>query len=428
MKKITGQEDISYRAEDLVDSTELGTSALIFAHEASGGESSIDLTAITTPAVLSANGFTNPSPAEIAAARLLFYRKNLRLYSSVRGRMHDYDAYVVSTSTVISFVGFTLLPGEIIKGEVSETQRTGTVLADLREFRTTYFLPAGQTVVPLGVTYRVNANSAMQGSSVRVYQDGIRIVRNENNAAASPSANGNYQEIDAGSGYGNSIELNVPAGINGSVIDVDFGVFTTEGSVELFSSLERLAGICYGMASDLALATGNPVSNYMTASLSEIDRATYAATVLSNTARIAAAEVIRSTYISADSTSLKTPPSSGVYLAMSGNSITVPNGQEWELSGTVRFVNGGLAPGYSYLYALWASSNGTDSSTSPSGTVRLAGASESLIGGLSSAGEGIMQMPTIRVGGGTYYLVPYAAMATPANARVGTTIYGRRIK
>lgn len=295
MKKITGQEDISYRAEDLADSTELGTSALIFAHEASGGESSIDLTAITTPAVLSANGFTNPSPAEIAAARLLFYRKNLRLYSSVRGRMHDYDAYVVSTSTVISFVGFTLLPGEIIKGEVSETQRTGTVLADLREFRTTYFLPAGQTVVPLGVTYRVNANSAMQGSSVRVYQDGIRIVRNENNAAASPSANGNYHEIDTGSGYGNSIELNVPAGINGSVIDVDFGVFTTEGSVELFSSLERLAGICYGMASDLALATGNPVSNYMTASLSEIDRATYAATVLSNTARIAALEALRTT-------------------------------------------------------------------------------------------------------------------------------------
>lgn len=427
MKKITGQEDISYRAEDLADSTELGTSALIFAHEASGGESSIDLTAITTPAVLSANGFTNPSPAEIAAARLLFYRKNLRLYSSVRGRMHDYDAYVVSTSTVISFVGFTLLPGEIIKGEVSETQRTGTVLADLREFRTTYFLPAGQTVVPLGVTYRVNANSAMQGSSVRVYQDGIRIVRNENNAAASPSANGNYHEIDTGSGYGNSIELNVPAGINGSVIDVDFGVFTTEGSVELFSSLERLAGICYGMASDLALATGNPVSNYMTASLSEIDRATYAATVLDHEARLDSAETIRNTYQQVVS-STKVPVASGTYLSMTGNNIVIPPGQIWELNGTVRFANNGSNPGYSYVYGIWAAVNGGDGIVFPTLPALQAGSLESLINGLGSSSYVFMPMPTLRVGTGTYYLVPYAVMTTFGNALISTVIYGKRVK
>lgn len=431
---VTGKEDISFTREDFAGegSTQLGVAGLTFATEAVGGEGSIDLTNLTPPSSMVANGFSNPSSAQISAASILFFRKNLRLYSSIRGRLHDYDGYVVTSSTRISFIGFTLSPGEIIKGEVYDSPRTGTVLSDMRYYRVTYELPVGQTVVPLGVTFKVNQNSTMQGSNIRVFRNGKRMIRNESNAVASPTANGNYQEIDSGNGYGTSIQMNTaPSGPTTDVIDVDIGLYSSDGSAEIFSSLERLAGIVNVLATDLSQATGNPVTNYLTASLSEIDRATYAAAVLSNTARIVETEAIRNTYISQVS-SQKTPAGSNQYMAMTGNSVTIPAGQEWELTGGIIFGDNGTSAGWTIWWGYWFAANGADSGVQPTtlGSSVLAG-----VAGVQSATSSataattLLNASTIRVSGGvTVYLVPFAVMSTPANARVTTNIYAKRIK
>lgn len=281
MSGITGLEDISLSKESSGRVGVQGTTALVFAHEASGGENGIDLASLVAPTSLAANGFVNPSPTQIAAADLLFFRKNLHLYSSVRGRLHDYDAYIVATGMRINFLGFVLDPGEIIKGEVNDVQRTGNLTADARYQRVTYELPVGQTVVPVGISFRVNQLSTVQGSSVRVYRNGVRQVRNTGNAAASPSGDGNYCEVDAGGGFGTSIEFNTAPSVLPDTIDIDLGLYVSDGSLELFNSIERIAGIMYAMANDLAAATGNPVTNYMTAAVGELERATYAGMVLS---------------------------------------------------------------------------------------------------------------------------------------------------
>lgn len=426
MSGITGTEDISLAKKSATDAVQ-GTTALVFAHEALGGETGLDLTSLTTPASLSSNGFANPSPSQIAAADILYFRKNLRLYSSLSGRLHDYDSYIVTSSTRITFLSYTLSPGEIIKGEISDVQRTGTLTADGRYRRVTYELPVGQTVVPLGVTFKVNDQSTVQGSSVRVYRNGVRQVRNTGNAAASPSADGNYQEIDAGNGYGVSIQMNTAPSGSPDVIDVDLGLYVTDGSAEIFSSIERIAGIMYSMANDLALATGNPVTNYMAASLSEIERVTYAAMVLNTQARVATLENIANTYLNVVS-SVATPSSSGIYVSMTGNSITIPAGQEWDLCGAVEWSNAGANPGYSYVYGLWSTQNGNNDNVEPPIPGLLAGSRRTLIHGVSGAAYGLVPLPTIRVGPGTYYLVPYAEMTTPANARVATFIYAKRVK
>jgi hypothetical protein len=96
---------------------------------------------------------------------------------------------------------------------------------------------------------------------------------------------GNYTEVDEGNGYGTTIEFN-----NSNVLDdsiaVVFGL-TFAGDIAIFSDMERLSGAILAISQDLALATGNPVDDYLTANPSEVERSTYGAKVLQNESDIA---------------------------------------------------------------------------------------------------------------------------------------------
>lgn len=433
MSGITGQEDISHSKETLVSSTGQvhGTKSIVFAHEATGGETVLDLSALVPPDSMSSNGFSNPSPSEIAAANLLVFRKSLTLQSSVRGVLVDLDSYKIVGPLMISFIGNMstgLLPGEIIYGRIHNVQRTGSLIADGKYQRITYELPVGQTVVPVGIPFKINQNSAFQGSSIRVYRNGVRVVRNINNAPASVLADGNYHEIDAGGGYGTSIQFNVPPALTPDVIDIDLGLYVTDGSTEIFSSLERLAGTMYAMAQDLAAATGNPVGNYLAASLSEIERATYAAMVLSNTSRIEVLESIPQ--LVRASSSNYVPTLSGRFYPIPNAVMTLPEG-EWLVFGTAFFTSPSVTAGYTRIYSLWSSDQVVTESTLPVGGLAVDGGNVYSTIFVPSSPENIIPASSVKVsvlsGIKTVCLNVLADMATPANARISTNIWAQRV-
>lgn len=126
--------------------------------------------------------------------------------------------------------------------------------------------------------------------------------------------------------------------------------------------------------------------------------------------------------------SIKTPAASAQYMAMTGNSIVVPTGQEWELNGSVTFLNSGASPGYTSYYVDFFTANGADSGSQPTNITPLAGLATAQLEAITSQAVLRVHTGTVRVGAGTYYLVPFAGMSTPSNARVTAYINARRVK
>src|SRR5579885_3116660 len=93
-----GKESKSFRKTDL-ENQRVPSNAnkkYVFAHQSPGGETTINLGSLTIPPAMSANGFVNPSSADLLAAHLLLYRKNLKVISSLRGELFDYLTYTVT--------------------------------------------------------------------------------------------------------------------------------------------------------------------------------------------------------------------------------------------------------------------------------------------------------------------------------------------
>lgn len=275
------KEDKSYSVEDLVPSKEInfGSSKVLFAHQASQGDKSIDLTNLVTPPDMGANGFVQAISSEISAAHLSVLRNNLDLRST-RGPLIPFLDYVVTDAGTINFLPTSVLgvdgalEGEIFVGVIDTKKANSLVVGDVKEYDVTIddtnFTP-GDTVLNLGVKYKVNENSLNQTGEFRAYKNGKRIYRNKGNAAADPLADGNFHEVDAGTGEGTTIELNVPAQA-GDIFGFDFGLKISKGDVAIFEALERLQGSFLKLATDAAPALGNPLSNYFTANPSEIER------------------------------------------------------------------------------------------------------------------------------------------------------------
>lgn len=137
---------------------------------------------------------------------------------------------------------------------------------------------------------------------------------------------------------------------------------------------------------------------------------------------------LSSTYLSVTSGE-KTPGSSGVFYQMTGNSISIPAGEEWELSGSCIFSRA-ASPVYTVTNCYWTDANGTDTNTgtpaAPSGLL----AGSHIMTDTHDPGIADIESPmqTVRVSSGTYYLVPFATMSTPGNARITVKIYGKRVK
>lgn len=299
MSNIVGQGPLSIEKKNITGSTKesvYSARRMTFAHQCTGGESTIDLLNLVTPTTMAANGFLNPSAPELAAANLAVFKRNLRLYSSrLPGlRLFEFDSYICA-GTTISLIGSigTALPGEIFIGEVDMVQADATVLTDARYVTRTYTLAFGQTTLNLGETFVVNQNESEQVGALRVRRNGLSQLRNVSNATAGVSADGNYQEIDAGNGYGTSIVFNIggsdPAG---EAIEVDFGLHVAQADQQVFGTIELLYGALLKLAVDGAynFYGDTDTSRYIAASPSAVERRGFGDLVLSLSDRTTALE------------------------------------------------------------------------------------------------------------------------------------------
>ena len=242
---LTGTSSLSLRKSDLTSDKSAGAYIKVqFAHKASGSETGINLTSLTTPSA-EMPGFVQPSQAQLAAGQILFNQKNLVLTSSLRGVLVPYMSYVVASSTQINFTDSfgTALPGEIFVGTIDGTSRDGVNLPATSQIVVTGTLAANTTDFNVGTPFVTNANPSTQLGAVLVYLDGQLMLRNTSNATAGVSADGNYQEVDSGSGYSSVIRFNQVDILNNRIVMVvSNGTMVEQPSGSIKATVETLAG------------------------------------------------------------------------------------------------------------------------------------------------------------------------------------------
>jgi len=241
---VTGKGLISLRKLDVEGSKPiaLGFKKLVFAHRATIGETGISLTALVTPPAMLALGFVQPTAAEITTAQLTFFRKNLRLTSSVSGEMVDYVKYTIGSNSRINFVGFTAAAGEVFVGVIDHAPVTGIQVADAAVAVSTGDLAALTVDFNTVSAFEVNKYPFTQVGSVLVYVDGVLQLRNIGNVTAAPAAPGAYQEINNGSGLGTTIRFNNTSVSIRKIVVVSNGTLVNRSNSSRDQAIESLAG------------------------------------------------------------------------------------------------------------------------------------------------------------------------------------------
>ena len=280
----------SIRKTDLVSQKTpfVAFKAFSFAHEATAGQTVISLSALTVPTSYASRGFVQPSASDLSAANLLLYRRNLRLQSTLRGVLMEYDAYDVTGSMTIR-LNFPAEAGEIFIGVISDVSKTGVQVIDGQSLVSTGVLGANASDYVVGQSFALNKYSTKQVGDVLVFLDGQLMYRNVGNATASVSADGNYQEIDAGSGLSNTIRFNIVDPVNARPITVlSNGMLAERPEGSLRAEIETLAGQNDSIIETLAVVAGVPTTNFRSAPNS-VDLQTFGQrliTMESNRARI----------------------------------------------------------------------------------------------------------------------------------------------
>ena len=260
------------------------------AHKATAGQSSINLTSLTLPPEMAANGFTNPSTATLQAAHLLFYRKNLTITSSLRGRLIDQLSYTVATSTSISLLGFTASEGEIFTLNIDYVSTGSARVVGASITPASGTIAIGTTDFNTGTPFKVAQNSSSQVGAVLFFVDGVLQTRNTGNS--STTLDGNYYEVDAGGGLGVILRLNQAATQTLNVLVISNGILYERPDGSMLATIENVNGQLQNMAAYVAAATGQTTTTVLGAAPSNVDLKAFGDRVFSleqNRARIDAA-------------------------------------------------------------------------------------------------------------------------------------------
>lgn len=262
-----GKNSISFRKKDLQDqrSIAIGFKKTIFAHKATTGDTGITLSSLVTPSEMSSVGFVNPSASDIVNAQLFFYQKNLTLMSSLRGELIPYLSYTISSSNRIVFNGFTAADGEIFVGVIDFNAVTGTQVVDATFATATGTMAIGATDFNVGQAFAINQYPSQQVGAVLVFRNGQQQFRCIGNNAANE---GNYTEVDNGSGLGQIIRFVVaaPGPTEGdSILVVSNGLVAYAPDNSALQQIETLAGQIDDMIPTLAALAGVPESDFQSA-------------------------------------------------------------------------------------------------------------------------------------------------------------------
>jgi hypothetical protein len=262
---LTGKNTLSLRKKDVNEqrSIAVGFKKLVFAHKASLGATGIDLGSLTTPTEMSSLGFVNASTADMLAANLMFYKKNLTLTSSSRNLLMQDLSYTIKSNSRIEFQGFTALEGEIFIGVIDASARTGNNIVDARPIGVTGTLGIGVTDFNVGQPFRVNHNPNTQIGEVIVFRNGVQQFRNVGNTV---SGEGNYYEVLAGNGLGVIVRFNnAPSGEADSIMVISNGLIAERPDGSMMATIENLAGQLDQVIPTVAALAGQPETNFQAA-------------------------------------------------------------------------------------------------------------------------------------------------------------------
>ena len=269
---------------------------MMFAHQMTVGDTGFSLASLTTPTA-AMPGFVNPSASELAAAQIYVNQKGVTLWSSVRGVLCYKAQYTIDSNTQVNFVGWTAEDTEWIVGTV-DMQKPGKYFVDATQICLTSLLTAGSVEILTGA-FPLNMFPTQQVGAITVYAGGVQQFRNSGNAAASPTADGNYQET------GSSIIFNTAFGEDTPILIVSTGLLVNNPADSRDASLDLLAGQMDIVVADLALATENPVSRYQ-ANPNKVDLTAFGArlrAVEKNTyVAVASADVVAGARVLANTT------------------------------------------------------------------------------------------------------------------------------
>ena len=262
---ISAKSTTSIRKKDLVGqkTPAVAISSLYFAHKALLGDTGFNLLNMTNPSAEMPT-HVQPSNTQLNAANLLFSQNNLILISSVNGALINKRHYSVVSNTQINFLTFTAVAGEIFTGLITSALATGTRVVSSAVAPVTGTLAATQTDFPVGTPFRAGAFSTAQVGEVMVFLDGLQQYRNTGNSNV--TLDGNYYEVDPGSGISSVIRFNTADPVNARAVTVIYTNAVSErpdGSQ--MAAIEAIQGQVNTMIPVLADASGQPQSYFRVA-------------------------------------------------------------------------------------------------------------------------------------------------------------------
>jgi len=202
-----------------------GAKTIFLAHEATLGDTGIDLANLSMPTSLYDKGYRNPSQKEIEELNLSFYSAYLKIVSTTKNELMKVSYDVVS-GTQINFDGWTADSGEIFEMTFASPPMDGTQYFDARPLVKTYLLPEGETDVIVD-DFELNKFPDYQLGAVMVQRAVSGLPATQlRNVGNSPTGDGNYYEVAGVAGVSKVIRFNTAAGVGG-----DIAIVTSIGSL-----------------------------------------------------------------------------------------------------------------------------------------------------------------------------------------------------
>lgn len=256
---IVGKDGAGYAKKDVAESRQLvmGYKTVVAAHKSPGNETGINLLSMVAPGG-DLPGFQQPNASEIQAARPYMQPGTLKIRSSARGQLIMFAHFVMVGNQVVFTSDFgTSLVNELFIIEITPIPANNLMVSDARQFDTGVFSQAvGQATVNVGYVFTAS--------------DFLVVIRN--NAVLDEGTD--YTRVIGSSGSGSTLLLAVaPSGVADSM-RVYGGIFFGNGSVEMFTQLERMQAAIAALATDAAAGFygDNNVARYLSMTPTELDR------------------------------------------------------------------------------------------------------------------------------------------------------------
>jgi len=219
-----------------------GAKTIFLAHEATLGDTGIDLTSLSMPTSLYDKGYRNPSQKEIEELNLSFYSSYLKIVSTVKNELMKVSYDVVS-GTQINFDGWTADSGEIFELTFASPPMGGSQYFDARPLVKTYLLPEGETDIIVD-DFEINKFPDYQMGAVMMQRSvGGLPVTQLRNVGNSPTGDGNYYEVAGVAGVSKILRCNTAAGVGGDIIVVtSIGALVQAPQQTFLSYIETING------------------------------------------------------------------------------------------------------------------------------------------------------------------------------------------